>query len=101
MEKGGFIYILTNKHKTVLYIGVTNDLPRRIYEHKHHIFANSFTSKYNVETCIYYEEYNDIMTAIAREKVLKKWNRLKKETLINAKNPEWKELVNEYGFQTT
>ncbi|GHT59266.1 hypothetical protein AGMMS50239_05500 [Bacteroidia bacterium] len=101
IEKFGYVYILTNKNKTVLYIGVTNNLVRRIYEHKNHIFKNSFTDKYNCEYCIYYEEFVYFDLAIAREKELKKWNRQKKEALINKKNPEWKELVTECGFVRT
>jgi len=81
-----------------LYIGVTNNLPRRIYEHKNHLNKNSFTDKYNLEYCIYYEEFAYFYLAIHREKELKKWNRKKKEALINERNPEWKELVTEKGF---
>lgn len=98
MSKSGFVYIMTNKNRTTLYIGVTNDLCRRIYEHKNHLVKDSFTDRYNLEYCIYYEEYPFFMKAIQREKELKKWNRQKKEDLINKKNPEWKELVNEKGF---
>ena len=98
MEKFGYVYIMTNKNKTVLYIGVTNNLVRRVYEHKTHLIKNSFTDRYNLEYCIYYEEFPYFDMAINREKELKKWNRQKKEVLIKQKNPEWKELVNEYGF---
>jgi len=98
MNKIGFVYIMTNKNKTTLYIGVTNDLCRRIYEHKNHLIKNSFTDKYNLEHCIYYEEFSYFDLAIQREKELKKWNRQKKEDLINKKNPEWKVLVTEKGF---
>ena len=95
MEKFGYVYIMTNKNKTVLYIGVTNDLVRRVYEHKNHLIKNSFSDKYNLEYCIYYEVFTYFDLAIKREKELKKWNRKKKEDLINKMNPEWKELVNE------
>ena len=98
MDKQEYVYIMTNKNKTTLYIGVTNDLCRRIYEHKNHLIKNSFTDKYNLEYCIYYEEWCYFDLAINREKELKKWNRSKKEGLINAMNPQWKELVNENGF---
>ena len=91
--KCAFVYILTNKNKTTLYIGVTNDLVRRIYEHKNHVIKNSFTDRYNLEYCIYYEEFQDFDLAIQREKELKKWSRQKKEDLINQKNPEWRELI--------
>ena len=98
MSKIGFVYIMTNRNHTTLYIGVTNDLCRRIYEHKNHLIKNSFTDKYNLEYCIYYEEFPYFDLAIQREKELKKWNRQKKEDLINKKNPQWKELVTEHGF---
>lgn len=98
MSKPGFIYIMTNKHRTTLYIGVTNDLCRRIYEHQHHLIKNAFTDQYNLEYCIYYEEFQNFYLAIQREKELKKWNRKKKEELIIKKNPEWKVLVTEKGF---
>lgn len=98
MAKMGFVYIMTNKNRTTLYIGVTNTLCRRVYEHKNHINKNSFTDKYNLEYCIYYEEFQDFNAAIQREKELKKWNRQKKEELIIKLNPEWKELVTEKGF---
>jgi len=98
MDKFGYVYIMTNKNKTTLYIGVTNDLPRRIYEHKNHLVKGAFTDKYNLEFCIYYEEFAYFDLAIQREKELKKWNRQKKENLINKTNPEWSELVTESGF---
>ena len=97
MIKGGFVYIMTNKNKSTLYIGVTNDICRRVYEHRNHIIKGSFTDKYNLEYCIYYEIFPDIESAIFREKVLKKWNRTKKETLIATKNPTWENLVTENG----
>ena len=106
MAKSGYVYIMTNKCKTTFYIGVTNDLVRRVYEHKQHLIKNSFTDRYNLEYCIYYEEYLYFDLAIEREKELKNWNRDKKEKLINKlnpeglgkANPEWKELVNRQGF---
>lgn len=93
-----FVYFMTNKNRTTLYIGVTNDLCRRIYEHKNHLNKNSFTARYNLEYCIYYEEFTNFYLAIKREKELKKWNRQKKNELINKINPQWKELVTEKGF---
>ncbi|MBR4690358.1 MAG: GIY-YIG nuclease family protein [Bacteroidales bacterium] len=98
MDKGGFVYIMTNKNKTTLYIGVTNDVCRRVFEHIKHLYHNSFTDKYNLEYCIYFEEFPDIESAIAREKELKKWNRKKKETLITQKNPNWDCIIDEKGF---
>ena len=95
MEKGGAIYIMTNKNKTTLYIGVTSDLKRRIYEHKHHLFKNSFTDKYNLELLVYYEGFHDIEEAIFREKQIKGGSRKKKEDLINSINPKWNDLYDE------
>jgi len=88
-----FIYILTNKSKTVLYTGVTNDLKRRLFEHStHQNNINTFTYKYNCYFLVYYEEHNDIRQAIEREKRIKGWTRLKKDELISSFNPEWKFL---------
>ncbi len=95
MVRGGCIYILTNKFKTTLYIGVTSDLRSRIYEHKTHYYPKSFTAKYKLEYCIYYEIFSNIEEAIDREKELKKWRREKKEILINKLNPNWNDLWNE------
>ena len=95
MERGGCMYIMTNKNKTTLYIGVTSDLYSRVYQHKNHIYSNSFTSRYNLELCIYYESFFSIEEAINREKEVKKWRREKKEILINSFNPEWNDLFDE------
>jgi putative endonuclease len=92
MERGGYIYIMTNYQRTVLYIGVTSDLSVRIIQHQTKFYYKSFTAKYNLSTCIYYEFYPSIEEAIAREKQLKKWNRQKKEVLINFKNKSWNDL---------
>ena len=85
-----YVYILTNKNKTVLYIGVTNNLKNRLHYHRNPV-ANSkhFTHKYNCKYLLYFENYQDINTAIDREKQLKNWNRKKKENLIISKNPNW------------
>ena len=85
-----YIYILSNKYNNVLYIGVTNNLIRRIYEHKNRL-VEGFTEKYNVDKLVYFENISDINTAIAREKQLKNWRKEKKLNLINLKNPEWKD----------
>lgn len=98
MSKTGYVYIMTNKNRTTLYIGVTNDLCRRVYEHKNYLDKDSFTSKYNLKYCFYNEEFPIFELAIQREKELKKWNRQKKEDLISNLNPEWKVLVTEHGF---
>ncbi len=86
-----FIYIVTNRNKTVLYIGVTNDLQRRVYKHEQGLIPG-FTKKYNCHYLIYYEHFQDINDAIEREKILKKWRREKKENLVNEFNPDWKFL---------
>ncbi len=91
MKHNYYVYILTNKNNTVLYTGVTNNLKRRVYEHKEKIIKG-FTSKYNIDKLIYYEIYDDIENAIKREKQIKDTSRAKKEKLINAMNPEWKDL---------
>ena len=87
-----YVYILTNAHKNVLYTGVTRDLVRRVYEHKHHLDRNSFTARYNVELLVYYESTSDVEAAIEREKQIKGWNRKRKEKLIASKNPNWLDL---------
>ena len=90
--KPGFIYIITNKNNTTLYIGVTSNLPERIVKHKEKRYKNSFSARYNLEKLVYYEQFQKIGDAIAREKQLKAGNRAKKETLINTLNPEWLDL---------
>ena len=92
-----FIYILTNKSKDVLYIGVTNDVKRRIYEHEldSKNGKETFAGKYNCIYLIYWERFGYIDMAIAREKQLKGWKRIKKEALINEFNPEWRFLNDE------
>jgi putative endonuclease len=92
MERGGFTYITTNKNNTVLYVGATSDLKDRVYKHQTKHFATSFTAKYNVSKLVYFEYYSSIEEAISREKQLKAGSRQKKLDLINAFNPEWKDL---------
>tara|TARA_R110002050_G_scaffold204327_4_gene339811 strand:- start:10760 stop:11038 length:279 start_codon:yes stop_codon:yes gene_type:complete len=87
-----YVYILTNKNKTTLYIGVTNNLKRRLGEHQNGI-GSVFTKKYNVHCLVYFEEFPQILNAIEREKPLKGWTRLKKEKLIEKMNPDWAFLV--------
>ena len=77
-----YVYILTNKNHTVLYTGITSDLVRRVYEHRHHWDQNGFTAKYNVNKLIYYEQTNDAKAAIEREKQIKSWKRERKIALI-------------------
>jgi len=87
-----YIYMITNNHNSVVYTGVTNDLVRRIYEHKHHLDKGSFTAQYNVEKLVYFEETSDIKVAIEREKQIKGWNRKHKNKLIESQNPNWIDL---------
>ena len=87
-----FVYILTNRHNTVLYTGVTNDLIRRVYEHKNHLDKGSFTAQYNIDKLVYFEISSDINVAIEREKQIKGWNRKHKNKLIESKNPNWIDL---------
>ena len=86
-----YVYILTNKNHNVLYTGVTNNLQRRIYEHKNKL-VKGFTEKYNVDKLIYYDMTSDVNEALAMEKKIKGWTRAKKCDLINSKNPSWNEL---------
>ena len=86
-----FVYILSNWNDSVLYIGVTGNLPRRLYEHRNHL-VDGFSSKYNTEKLVYFEETTDVYSAISREKQLKGWTRKKKNELIVKMNPEWKDL---------
>lgn len=93
-----FVYIITNKNRTVLYVGVTNNLQRRTFEHENKLIPG-FTQKYNCNYLVYYEHFQNIEEAIAREKEIKKWRREKKENLINNLNPNWKFLnENIYKF---
>ena len=87
-----YVYIMTNKNNTVLYTGVTNQLVRRIYEHRNHLDSKSFTAKYQISKLIYYEYTGDIRAALEREKQIKKWNRKHKEKLIATMNPKWEDL---------
>jgi len=90
-----YVYILTNQKNGTLYIGVTNDLIRRIHEHKNYL-NNGFTKKYRVHQLVYYESTDEIDTAIAREKQLKNWSRKRKIDLIEETNPQWKDLYDEF-----
>ncbi len=94
MKRHYFVYIMTNKYNTVLYTGVTNDLTRRVYEHKQK-HGGAFTSRYNVNKLVYSETFYDINEAIAREKQIKAGSRQKKIDLVNSINPEWKDLMKE------
>ncbi|MBU6205975.1 MAG: GIY-YIG nuclease family protein [Bacteroidetes bacterium] len=93
-----YVYILTNKNKTVLYTGVTNNLRTRLYQHQHpNIHSKSFTARYNCFYLIYYNRFDYINDAIAYEKQIKGWTRSKKIALINSQNPQW-EFMNDLIF---
>lgn len=91
MNKQYYVYIMTNKNNTVLYTGVTNNLIKRVYEHKEKL-VDGFTKKYNITKLVYYEQSENIEEAIVREKRIKGGSRAKKITLINGVNKEWKDL---------
>jgi putative endonuclease len=95
MKLGGSVYIITNKHHTVLYTGVTSDLRGRIYKHRTKKYSNSFTARYNCDKVVYYKFYSTITEAIAVEKQIKDRSRAYKEKLIKELNPEWKDLWEE------
>lgn len=92
-----YVYIMTNKHKNVLYIGITSNLGQRVTQHENGHY-DGFTKKYNCHFLIYYEHFNDIELAIAREKQIKKWRREKKNKLISSFNPEWHFLNEDVRF---
>lgn len=92
MRSVGCIYILTNKNKTTLYIGVTSNLFIRVQQHRSKFYPRSFSARYQLTNLVYYELFSTIGEAIAREKQVKKWNRNKKELLIASTNPDWLDL---------
>ena len=98
LMKFAYTYIMTNKGHTTLYTGCTNDLVRRVSEHKSHKYIGSFTDKYNCEYCVYYKEFTRYQSAIDEENRIKHMTRAEKFELIESINPEWKELVTEKGF---
>ena len=87
-----WVYMVTNRWKNVLYTGVTNELFRRMWQHKNKAFPG-FTKKYNCDRLVYFEEYGEIDQAIAREKQIKGWTRARKNALVERMNPEWKDLA--------
>ena len=98
MERGGLVYILTNKLNTVLYTGVTSDLATRIWQHKNKIHPTSFTSKYNCDKLVYYYFFSRIEDAIAEEKRIKGGSRAAKIKLIEINNPKWKDLYTDINI---
>lgn len=95
MKHGGYIYIITNKNNTTLYVGVTANLQRRIWQHQTHYYGNSFSKRYNLTKLVYFEFFSRIEEAIAREKQLKAGSRMKKVNLINSFNHNWSDLYPE------
>jgi putative endonuclease len=94
MSKTFYVYIMASKRNGVIYIGITNNLVRRVYEHKHDL-ADGFTKRYKVHKLVYFECTESSLAAITREKQLKKWNRRWKIELIEEMNPEWNDLYSE------
>ena len=93
--KPGFVYIITNKYQTVVYTGVTSNLPKRILEHINKKYPKSFSARYNVNILVYYEQFQWIEDAITREKQIKAGSREAKNNLIRSINPTWKDLFEE------
>ena len=87
-----FVYILANESNVCLYTGVTNDLTRRLWEHRNKVDKNSYTARYHVNKLVYYEETPSPYAAITREKQIKSWNRKRKNELIESMNPKWDDL---------
>ena len=94
-ERSYYVYLLTNRNNRVMYVGVTNNLERRVYEHKHKL-VQGFTEKYNVNKLVYFEETGDVEAALTREKQIKKWRREKKNRLVCSINPEWRDLSEDW-----
>ena len=97
--KPGFIYILSNKYNTTLYVGVTSNLPKRIKDHKEKRYENSFSSRYDLTKLVYWETFQEIGDAIAREKQIKGGSRKNKLNLINNLNAKWKDLYDEITIE--
>ncbi|MFB9052841.1 GIY-YIG nuclease family protein [Formosa undariae] len=95
--KTSYVYFMTNKNNTVIYVGVTSDLKRRVFQHKSKTYKG-FTSKYNCDKLVYYETFQDIKLAISREKQIKAGNRKRKITLITTLNPDWTDLSEGWLF---
>ena len=87
-----YVYILSNFTNSTIYTGVTNDLLRRVYEHRHNADPNSFSARYKTHKLVFFEDTPDVRTSIEREKQIKSWSRSKKNRLIESKNPTWQDL---------
>jgi putative endonuclease len=96
VEHRYFVYVMTNQHNTVLYTGVTNDLVRRVFQHREKTLPG-FTSRYNVDKLVFFEETSDVLAGIAREKQIKGGSRRKKIALIEGLNPGWRDLYGDLG----
>ena len=90
-----YVYCLTNQNHRVMYVGVTNDLARRVYEHRHKL-VEGFTAKYNVSKLVYFEVTSDVTSAITREKQIKGWIRARKNALVTSSNPTWRDLSEDF-----
>jgi putative endonuclease len=99
MNEIAYVYILASGFKH-LYIGVTSEIEQRVFDHKNGKFPGSFTERYNIHQLVYFERFADINVAIAREKQLKRWSRIKKIRLIVAANPDWRDLSAAWGKPT-
>ena len=93
--KNYYVYILSNCTNTTIYTGITNDLIRRVFEHRQNADPKSFTAKYDIHKLVYYEYTGDVKVALEREKQIKSWSRAKKNKLVTAKNPQWEDLYEE------
>ncbi len=93
--KSGFVYIMSNKRDGILYVGVTSDLLKRAYEHRSGLVAG-FTKRYGLKLLVWFEQHDDIRSAIQREKMMKHWSRSWKVQLIHGANPEWRDLYDEF-----
>ena len=98
MDRACYVYLMANPRNTVLYVGVTNNLLRRVATHRARLNRTSFTARYNVTKLVYWEQFSEPLTAIRREKQLKAGSRAKKEALIDEANPEWRDLGPEIGL---
>ena len=87
-----YVYILANATNVTIYTGITRDLVRRVYEHRHNMDPNGFTARYKVHKLVYFEETTDVKAALEREKQIKSWNRARKNALVESMNPVWQEL---------
>jgi putative endonuclease len=94
-----YVYLLTNWNDKVMYVGVTNNLERRVFEHKNKL-VDGFTKRYNLSKLVYFEETCDVRAALEREKEIKKWRREKKDKLVNQVNHEWRDLSQDFSLRS-